>query len=339
MPFTIKTQQEPTMYFIGVSTSRSSIMKVFPLWMAELNRPGIGIEGVDLKLHDQPEAYRGAVLQIKNDPLSLGALVTSHKISLLDATRDLFDDLDRYAKSCGEVSCISKRSANIEGHAKDPITAGASLDSMLGRNYFARTGGHVLALGAGGSTTAILLHFVEKKDRGDRPERIVVVNRSPERLKKLKTMLAGFDSPIEIEPYCHTDPRDNDRLLPSLPPYSLIINATGMGKDLPGSPLTGNTVFPLNSIAWELNYRGELEFLHQALAQQQSRRVVVEDGWLYFLHGWTSVISQVLKVDIDNNTFDRLAAIAASICVPVLPPRDYPLGESLLHGSPHRSTV
>ena len=137
------------MYFIGVSTSRSSIMKVFPLWMA-------------------------AVLQIKNDPLSLGALVTSHKISLLEATRDLFDDLDRYAKSCGEVSCISKRGANMEGHAKDPITAGASLDSMLGRNYFARTGGQVLALGAGGSTTAILLHFLEQTDPGDRPERIVV---------------------------------------------------------------------------------------------------------------------------------------------------------------------
>jgi len=297
-------------------------MKVFPLWMAELGRPDTRIEGVDLKLHDEPEAYRRAVMQIKSDPLSLGALVTSHKISLFEAARDLLDVVDRYAASCGEVSCLSKRNGKMEGHAKDPLTAGASLDSMLGENYFSRTGGHVLALGAGGSTTAILRHFLEKSNFGDRPERIAVVNRSPERLKKLEAMLAGFESPIKIDYYCHTDPRDNDRLLRSLPPSSLAVNATGMGKDLPGSPITGDAVFPLNSIAWELNYRGALQFLHQALAQQKTRRVVVEDGWIYFLHGWTSVISQVLKVEIDNSTFDRLAAIAASICVPVMPPRD-----------------
>src|SRR5690242_5536687 len=136
MPFTIKTQQAPTMYFIGVSTSRSSIMKVFPLWMAELGRPDTRIEGVDLKLHDEPEAYRRAVMQIKSDPLSLGALVTSHKISLFEAARDLLDVVDRYAVSCGEVSCLSKRNGKMEGHAKDPLTAGASLDSMLGENYF-----------------------------------------------------------------------------------------------------------------------------------------------------------------------------------------------------------
>jgi hypothetical protein len=95
-----------------------------------------------------------------------------------------------------------------------------------------------------------------------------------------------------------------------------------MGKDLPGSPITDDAEFPLNSIAWELNYRGELRFLHQALAQQNSRKVIVEDGWIYFLHGWTSVISQVLNVEISGATFDRLASIAANICTPVMPPRD-----------------
>lgn len=322
MSSTIKTQQEPTMYFIGVSTSRSSIMKVFPLWMAALGRPETRIEGVDLKLHDEPEAYRRAVLQIKNDPLSLGALVTSHKIHLLEAAENLFDMIDRYAAACGEVSCISKQGARLAGHAKDPITAGASLDSMLGENYFSRTGGHVLALGAGGSTTAILLHFLEKSNRNDRPERVVIVNRSPERLKKLEAMLAERDSLFQAEFHCHSDARENDRLLRSLPPGSLVINATGMGKDLPGSPITGNAVFPENSIAWELNYRGELAFLRQALSQQKTRKIAVEDGWIYFLHGWTSVISEVLKVDIDDGVFNRLAEIAEEICIPALPPRD-----------------
>jgi shikimate dehydrogenase len=93
-------------------------MKVFPLWARELRRPEVVIEGMDLKLHDEPERYRQAVAQIKDDPLSLGALVTTHKIDLLDAARDMFDFLDPYAQMCGEVSCISKRDGTLEGYAK-----------------------------------------------------------------------------------------------------------------------------------------------------------------------------------------------------------------------------
>ena len=46
-----------------------------------------------------------------------------------------------------------------KGHAMDPITAGLSLDSLLGAGYFGKQIGHVLCLGAGGATTAIALHF------------------------------------------------------------------------------------------------------------------------------------------------------------------------------------
>ena len=36
----------PTFYFIGVTTTKSSIMKVFPLWMKVLGRPEVVIEGM-----------------------------------------------------------------------------------------------------------------------------------------------------------------------------------------------------------------------------------------------------------------------------------------------------
>ena len=62
-PFTLKTI--PTFYFIGVTTTKSSIMKVFPLWMKELGRPEIILEGIDIKIHDQTEEYRRATAQIK----------------------------------------------------------------------------------------------------------------------------------------------------------------------------------------------------------------------------------------------------------------------------------
>jgi shikimate 5-dehydrogenase len=39
-------------------------------------------------------------------------------------------------------------------------------------------------------------------------------------------------------------------------------------------------VFPQGSVVWELNYRGDLTFLHQARAQQATRDLHVYDGWL-----------------------------------------------------------
>ncbi len=308
--YQIDTKGVPTFYFIGVTTGKSSIMKVFPVWAEEVGRPEIVLEGVDLRLHDEREAYRKAVAQIKYDPLSVGALVTTHKIDLLDAARDMFDYLDPYAQICGEVSCISKRDGALEGHAKDPISSGLSLDAVLGESYFARTGGHVLCFGAGGSAVAIALHLINKPDPGDRPGRFVVVNRSPERLIRLQEMVESLDTDIAFE-YIHNQySQRNDEIMGGMPEGSIVINATGMGKDRPGSPITDAGLFPVSGIAWELNYRGELDFMHQALAQKESQQVTIEDGWLYFLHGWTQVIAQVLHITLDKALFERLAIVA-----------------------------
>ena len=312
-PYPIVTKTVPTFYFIGVTTSKSSIMKVFPLWMKVLGREEVVIEGIDCLIHDSADVYRRAVAQIKYDPLSLGALVTTHKIDLLDAARDMFDFLDPYAQITGEVSSISKLDGRLEGHAKDPITSGLSLDAIIGKDYFARTGGHVLSFGAGGSAIATLLHLINKKDKGDRPERFTVVNRSQGRLDHAKEMVGGLETDIQIEYIQNSDPAVNVRIMEQFPPYSIIINATGMGKDTPGSPITWEGKFPMNSIAWEFNYRGELDFMHQALAQVESRNVIVEDGWLYFVHGWTQVVAQVLHFDLTPELFARLNEAASSV--------------------------
>jgi shikimate 5-dehydrogenase len=132
-------------------------------------------------------------------------------------------------------------------------------------------------------------------------------------------MVAGLGTDIEFEYHCNIVPEFNDELMGKLPPATLVINATGMGKDLPGSPITDRGLFPIGGVAWELNYRGELRFLHQALAQRETRQVRVEDGWLYFLHGWTQVIAEVLKVRIDGPLFQRLAAVAGALRQPALP--------------------
>ena len=43
--YNIETQSQPTMYFIGVSTAQSSIMRVFPLWMKESGAPRSACKG------------------------------------------------------------------------------------------------------------------------------------------------------------------------------------------------------------------------------------------------------------------------------------------------------
>src|SRR5450759_1159688 len=309
----IVTKKVPTFYFIGVTTSKSSIMKVFPLWMKVLGREDVVIEGIDCKIHDEPDAYCKAVAQIKYDPLSIGALVTTHKIDLLTAARDMFDNIDPYAQITDEVSSISKLEGRLEGHAKDPISSGLSLDAIIGKNYFGRTGGDVLSFGAGGSAIATLLHLINKKDQGDRPKRFTFFNRSHGRLDHAKEMVGGLKTDIEIEYIQNSDPTVNDKLMEKFPPYSVIINATGMGKDTPGSHITWEGKFPMNSIAWEFNYRGELDFMHQALAQIESRKVIVEDGWLYFVYGWTQVVSQVLHFDLTPELFDQLNKAASTV--------------------------
>jgi shikimate dehydrogenase len=315
--YQVTTKEAPTFYFIGVTTTRSSIMNVFPRWMEQLGHPQIVIEGVDLKIHDEAEAYRQAVTQIRDDPLSLGALVTTHKIDLLHATREMFDYLDPYARLCGEVSSISKRDGSLEGHAKDPISCGLSMDNLLGPGYFRRTGGDVLCFGAGGSGVATALHLINKRDAADRPRRFVVVNRSQRRLDDMRRMVEGLETDIAFAYIQNANPLRNDAIMADMADGSVVINATGMGKDTPGSPVTDNGLFPMEGVAWEFNYRGELDFMHQALAQRRQRRLVIEDGWLYFLHGWTQVIAQVLHFEITDDLFNCLEAVANVVRPPV----------------------
>ncbi len=311
--YQIETKAISTLYFIGVTTGKSSIMQLFPLWTKELGRPEAVIEGVDHKLHDDPKSYRQSVAQIKYDPLSLGALITTHKIDLRDAAGDMFDYLDPYAQITGEISCISKRGGKLEGYAKDPITAGRSLDAVLGSNYFARMGGEVLCIGAGGSGMAIALNFMERQNHGDRPKRFWMANRSQGRLDKLAEMISAVGTDIEFRLIANEDPARNDSLMEALPEGSIVINATGMGKDRPGSPITNAGRFPKKGVVWEINYRGELDFMHQALAQREARSLTVEDGWLYFLHGWAEHISEVYHQSISQELFKRLGAIAETV--------------------------
>ena len=302
----------PTLYFIGVSTAQSSIMRVFPMWAEALGLQGAVIRGLDFALHDAPARYREAVEFIKHDPLSRGALVTTHKIDLLRATRDLFDALDPFATAQGEVSCLSKRNGRLIGHAKDPISAALALRKIVPDGHWERTGAAVFAMGAGGATTSITWNLMRPENGANRPSRLVVSDVSRERLALLRDFHAEQNLGVAVEYVCAGSAADNDRVLAALPAGSLVINATGLGKDRPGSPLTEACRFPDGGLVWELNYRGDLVFLAQADREAGERVLTIHDGWDYFLHGWLQVISEVFGIDIPSSgpQFERLSALA-----------------------------
>jgi shikimate 5-dehydrogenase len=306
--------KRPTLYFIGVSTGSSSIMRVFPAWAAFLGLQDAAITGIDFPLHAAPARYREAVAFIKTDPLSLGALVTTHKIDLYEACRDLFDVIDPLAALMGEASCLSKRDGRLIVHAKDPITGGLTLDGFLPKDHFARTGAEVFVMGAGGSAIAMTWHLMRRSRGADVPSRILVSDRDVARLAAIRRIHAQVESDV---PCAYIDARSegaNDAVLAGLKPGSLVVNATGLGKDGPGSPLTDAAQFPEQGVVWELNYRGDLVYLKQARAQQQARGLQIEDGWIYFLHGWTRIIAEVFDIEIPTAgpRFDEIARIAAA---------------------------
>ena len=302
-------EKVPDFYFIGVHTKHSSIIKVFPRWAEALGLQA-NIKGIDLPLHAPAEEYRRVVQFLKDDALSLGALVTTHKLDLFKACSDIFDYIDPFAEKLEEVSCLSKRNGKFRAHAKDPISSGLALEAFVPDNFWKDHNGEVLLLGAGGSSLAMSLYFAQEKFAANVPKRITIANRSEPRLHSAKAVLQGLNDRIEFR-FIHTPaPGDNDLLISRLPPYSLIVNATGLGKDVPGSPTTDMVSYSNNSLVWEINYRGELLFMHQAQAQKQAKNLHVEDGWEYFIHGWTQVIEEVFNVEMDFDTLEKLNAIA-----------------------------
>jgi shikimate 5-dehydrogenase len=302
---------EKTLYFIGVTTGQSSIMQVYPRWAKEAL--GLGdtvIKGIDMEIHAPAQDYRDVVEFIKNDPLSMGALVTTHKIDLYDAAKDMFEYLDPYATMFGELSSISKKDGRLEGYAKDPISSGLTLDSFVPANYWAEKGGELFIMGAGGSAIAICSHLLKPTNGANIPSKVVIGNRSKPRLDEIERLLKEINPNVPAEFHLTPETQDNDKLLANLKPHSLIINATGLGKDRPGSPLSDNCVYPMDSLVWELNYRGELTFMKQAQAQAEEKKLYIEDGWTYFIHGWTQVVAEVFHIDITGEVFDKCEKIA-----------------------------
>ena len=300
---------EAVMVFVGVTTGGSRIHRIFPDWAEAMGIAPARLCGLDLPMDVGPEAVRAAVRRIAEAEQVRGALVTTHKIAVHRHARDLFAAFDRDADWLGEVSAIVKTPAGLVGHALDTVTAGLALDRIVPRAHWRRhPGAHALVLGAGGAGLALTAHLMDRA-AGERPDAIILCDVDARRLADARSALQAHDAQALVSYHQVEGAADNDALLQALPPRSLVANATGLGKDRPGSPLTTAARFPDRGIVWEFNYRGPRDFLAQA---QESRQhgLTVEDGWTYFLYGWAHVMAQVFGVRLDDALFARLEAAA-----------------------------
>lgn len=313
-PDTLTPATRPTFYFIGVTTGSSSIRTVFPRWATALGLGDVELVGIDIAPHAPTAQYGAVVGFIKTDPLSLGALVTTHKIDLFHAAADQFDEVDPLAALMSEVSCLSKRDGIFWASAKDPYSAGLALEAFAPEAAWVDGDRELFVMGAGGSAIA-MDWYLSRPDRGGaRPAQVTVTDRSADRLEALRQVHDTAAAEVPLRTQVVISPEDNDALLAGLTPGAVVVNATGLGKDAPGSPLTDAARFPEGGFAWDLNYRGDLIFLDQARAQQTVRSLTVLDGWTYFIHGWTQVIAEVFAVEIPTAgpEFDELSAMAAA---------------------------
>jgi shikimate 5-dehydrogenase len=283
------------MYFVGVSTGGSSIQRVFPHWVRLAGCPDAALQGIDIAVGAPPQAYRDAALRMKQDPDCRGALVTTHKVALYRHAGDLFDAFDSDAKLLGEASCLVCRSGRLEGQAIDTLTGRLSLTALLRGGTFQ---GEALIMGAGGAGLALAVVL----RRHHQPSRVTLTDVSRDRLSEI----AGL---VDAECVAIDGPSDHDRLIASLSPGCLIVNATGLGKDRPGSPVTENVRFPQPATAWDFNYRGDLKLLE--LARQAGIEAV--DGWEYFLHGWSRIMGRVLGFAVTPELLEEFRSVAGQL--------------------------
>jgi shikimate dehydrogenase len=308
-----------------VSTAGSLALELFPLWLKTLGLPPTAIRGHDIPVRGPREAYRSIVRSIREEGETVGALVTTHKMDLLAAARDLFDSLDPYAEAFREVSGIAKRGGRLHGSAKDPFSSGLALEHFLPAGHWREhPEAEALILGAGGAGLALSAYLMRPEHGGNRPARITLSDVNARNLETCREVHGRLERAAELRYVELGAGNTNDRLLAGLPPGSLVVNATGLGKDRPGSPLAGEGPFPMDGFAWEFNYRGELEFLRQARLQEISRRLTVEDGLVYFIFGWALVIGEVFARELSPE--DRAALCRATHEALGSPPDRRPCG-------------
>lgn len=295
------------MLFLGVSTGESFVQKVFPSWCETL---GIEAElkGVNIPVDAPFSTYQEIVQKIKSEKDIRGALVTTHKTSLFEATHSMFDIIMDGARDLHEAGAIFKTQNSLVCEATDPFSVLLATKEILSRRKL-EAWRDVLIIGGGGAGLALAYTLLRNADLA--PQRLFVSDISESRISTAQRILGKLQTSCQVNVVLTKD-GTCDRLVQNLNKCALIVNATGMGKDRPGSPISMDCFIPYGSTMWDFNYRGERLFLNCARKQEIRQSLIVEDGWYYFICGWLQVMSRIFAVPISDELSDAFVSVAVA---------------------------
>ena len=301
----------PLILFVGYSTSGSLVHRVFGVWAEVLGRSW-QLRGVDLPPATPPEVYRDLVAAMRQNPAVLGAVITGHKLRLYRACEPQFTARDTAVEITHEVNTLATGDG-VKAYACDALSLGHVLPGVLRRAAGLGPGGtHLLCLGVGGAATALLLslHLEATAPSADQvPASLVFADIDPQAPRTAREVAGRVGANPNRVSFVHVESAyDSDALIRELPRPAIVVNATGLGKDLPGSPVTSNAPFDSATLAWDLNYRGDLVFLDQAAARGAS----LLDGWDYFLAGWAGGLTAIAEVSFTPELLSRFREAAGA---------------------------
>jgi shikimate dehydrogenase len=284
--------------FLGISTGGSVARRAFEGWMRLLGAD-FALERVDLPAGAPAQSYRQLMDRIRSEAFA-GLTVTAHKTALFEHAGDLLDGVDEPARIASEISVIYSNAHEFRGTIIEPKSIAATLTELGGDSAMTLDTADVVVLGAGGTAVSLVMCLTEQAwPASARPRRIHFVDTSPQRLAHVAALSNAWPPSLETRTILSEGEVSLADLGP-LPAKSLIVNATGLGKDRPGSPISLPTSWPLGAKVWDLNYRGDLLMPQAARDAEASSAVHAYDGWNLFINGWAEGLSKIMGRSIDQ---------------------------------------
>jgi shikimate 5-dehydrogenase len=290
--------------FVGVTTRQSAVVPLFESWCRAL-RLNWELRHWDIELDASRKVYDQFLSSVRSENY-VGALVTTHKANLYSLSGLNFDLLEPSCVSLAEVGVVYRRGDAICGGVSDIESGGAVLERIVLSQHWKVGSRRAVVLGAGGAGLAAAWNLAV---RGvGHATSVTLVEARRDRLLEVQDLLSRWPTmvPLTLE---HTT-ADADKFLTSPEPAGLVINATGLGKDRPGSPIASAASLPDRCMVWDFNYRGTLEFLKMARKPAVARDIECFDGGDYFAAGWSVVMCRVAGIPWSREIFEVFRVIA-----------------------------
>ena len=192
-----------------------------------------------------------------------------------------------------------------------PHSSGACLGEMLGPGCWRRSR-DLVVIGAGGTASSLLIALFGPGSRDEpfeRPGRVVLIDVDPARISAGRALIRELGVDVHLESVLDGE-RAAAAALAAAGPGSMIVHATGLGKDRPGSPIALPAAWPREAVVWEANYRGPRPLFEDARRQAPALRLRVHDGWRLFIHGWAQFVGRLVGRPLTAAELERFEAAA-----------------------------